>query len=418
MSNEQDTDFHMRYKLSHEPQINQSVQLVNLNTNAASGKLIPTTKKAINNLKNIIKKQTLDLNISPDSQVIFANKLPSGSVENNSILNLDDDATATDIKLNNSVINLNHQNMLKRSSFTHVKTLSINTPDHQIKIKDSSLYHTNLLDGCDINDSIIDYAVISDSNIQHSSLKGGNYVNDTITSSLTWLNRPSVIDGTKLTNSRLENWRMNMDYYHETEPAMAKDLHSIYDSHNIDKALKLSFNFPTIIGHSTLDNVQILRNERSGSTIDKSHLANTFVNEWLIADQSSVGSQDSTKPLLIGKVSLDHNKINLTKSAVSYNLDIYSSDEAQTGLSLNKNQELNDTNIKNDKHAIILNPKAKSYQVLAELTAKQSHAVNNNHYPLVDGKQLLDALTNVISDDGGRNIQIPTESTEIEGPEP
>lgn len=394
------------YHFDKTPEVGEPVHIVNDDTKEVSGDITPTTKKALTNLKDGVNKGTLDLKVSPDSQLTFASGLPSGEIINGSSLDLALTTTADRVKLDNSHMAVK-RGTIKDSTFTNVET-TMQATYKPLNVNKSNLSNVNLLDGSTIHDSIVDYAALNRTYVTDSSLKGGVYVKGEIVDSYTWTGLQSVVDDSNLSHTRLENRHTNTDYYEEHKGELPKTVDDIYEQSATD-TYGQGKQSPMMISNSSLTNVEILRDGDIGSTISDTYMENAIVKDWIIADKSSIQCMPS-KPLLVGKVYAKDNKLNFRTSAVSLNLDEYSSANAQNGLELPEGKDFNDTNIAKNADAVVMNPNSKEYKQLAKL--------DHSHYILNNGDEAFDNLSNVLGDDGGKHLAAPAvKQSQVSGPE-
>ena len=178
-----------------------------------------------------------------------------------------------------------------------------------------------------------------------------------------------------------------------------------------------------MINSSDLDNVQILSNEHVGSTISNSTLKNTFVKEWIVSDKSKLVAKRPTRPLLIGRVSLDKNDLQFTNATVCFNLDEYMSKPASEGLELPKGASYDDTNIGSYDRAIQITPNHHDVKKLTKL--------EHGHYVLNNGDDAFSNLDDILQIDGGERLAIKNtaqkqntaakskqQDNSLDGPEP
>lgn len=391
------------YHLSHDPKINESTYLVNDKTDDISGQIIPTTKKAVSNLKKAVVNDTIDLQVSPDSKVSFASSVPSGKITNNSSLDAKEQTNVQNIMLNNSKLTLVPGSQVVNSNFqdSTIHTDPNLTTDQKNIIYNSNFDHVDLFDSNQIKSSMIDYAIINKNTISNSSLKGGIYNSSTIENTNTWMATSSIVDHTQLKNDRLENRHVNNDYYQKNfkRPQTKASLT------NNDLSHRTPTEDAMVISNSVLSNVQNLQNENIGTTLKNVKMNNTFVKEWVIATDSDMRNSRPTLPLLIGKVALNNNKLIFDDNAIALNLDEYSSPEAQTGLELEAGKVYDQKSFKDLPNAVNLNPKASSLKKLTQLS--------HGHYDLNNGDQAFNNLRDVLGDDGGKHIQAAIQEPKI-----
>lgn len=397
-----------------DPEVNKPAYIIDDATDEVSGPITPTTKKALSNLKSAVNNDLLELKVGKDSELQFAGNLPSGNLTNGSKLVVNKGASVKQVKLDNSSIVCDKGQIVNstfKDSNIYYKDVEAATHDpldryeNEHYIYNSNFNHVNMFRRCSINSSIIDYAALNYVVIKDSTLKGGNYNNCAIDHVNTWLTPQSQLVSSELKNTRIENRRLSMDDYQASADQIAKSIDEMLDDDKISMS-------DTMISDAVLDNTQILSNENVGSTIASSNFKNTFVKEWITADKSKVIAKKPTKPILIGKVSLKNNELQFTDVATSFNLDEYSSEEAQNGLELPENTDYNDVTLKNnDEHIVKINNKSKSMKQLTKL--------DHGHYILNNGDDAFDNLANVLGDDGGKHLELKqTKAKTLDGPEP
>ena len=404
-----------------EPEVNKPAYLVNDDTNEISGPIIPTTKKAVNNLKKAVQNNDIDLTVSKDSELKFAGNVPTGSLINGSNLELNKGANANLVKLDHSSIICNKGQIVNstfKDSKSYFEDQSNSSPAYKPEsyIFNSNLDHVHLIEGNNINSSIIDYAVLNKSKIKDSSLKGGNYSDSIVDHGYTWLLPDSLISASKLKNTRIEDRRISLKNYEEKADKLATSIYDIYSNDQKDAPT-------TMINSSDLDNVQILSNEHVGSTISNSTLKNTFVKEWIVSDKSKLVAKRPTRPLLIGRVSLDKNDLQFTNATVCFNLDEYMSKPASEGLELPKGASYDDTNIGSYDRAIQITPNHHDVKKLTKL--------EHGHYVLNNGDDAFSNLDDILQIDGGERLAIKNtaqkqntaakskqQDNSLDGPEP
>lgn len=368
------------YHFLADPKINEAAYLINDETDQPSGAIIPTTKKALANLRRAVKTQEVDLEISPDSEVRFAGNLPTGSLKNNSTLSLAPKTGAHDVRLDNSEVSWSN-GQLSNVSFDNCDAKSSHNEGY---LYNSDLNHVKLAGKSDVKGSIIDYAKVEDANISDSLLKGGKYENAEIEHSSTWLNLASAVTNTHLHNTRVEDRNLSMKDY-------ARDLP------NVDKPTPEQEKRATVINDSDLDNIQLIQSGDTGSTLDNVHLKNAFVIEWLIAKNSSIIVHHPGRPVVAGKLIMDDNKIDVSKHPVTFNMDIYHSEDAEQGLELPKGKTYDDKALLTEPNAVPLNSNDPTLSRLAIL--------ENGHYSFGDIDNVFENAGNLVGDDGGASLR-------------
>lgn len=374
------------YHFLADPKVNEPAYLIDNETDQSSGPIVPTTKKAVANLRRAVKNQEVDLTVSPDSEVHFAGTLPTGSLENKSKLTLGDKTGAQDVKLDNSDISWSG-GRLSNVSFKDCQTKKpIAAAGESVTsgyLSDTDLNHVKLTDQNDIKNSVIDYSQLSKSKIAGSLLKGGKFEDADLKNALTWLNLDSAIYNTKLHNSRLEDRKLSMAGYAEAWP-------------NANHPTTEQEQRATVLEGCDFDNVQLVQSEDTGSTLKNVKMKNAFVNEWLIGKDSEIVAKNISRPAIVGKLIMDHNKLNFSKHPVTFNMDIWHSEAAENGLELPKDKEYNDDNITKESNAVALNSNSPQVSRLALAT--------RGHYSFGDIDDVFSNLGAVIGEDGGQSL--------------
>lgn len=399
------------YHFENEPAVDTPVHLVNDTDNSKSGAITPTTKAALTNLKRAVRDDMVDLDVSPDSELKFAGKLPTGSLQDHSKLTLLKGAYADKINLNDSEIvfangqitnsNFNHSQM----TYAKVHDVFIDPKEPTCYLNNSTFNHTALLNFNKANASIVNHAVLNKCDLNKTTINGGNYDNDIMKDTNLWLPAHSIVAHSKLTNTRLENRRLTANDF-KNEPNIKGPEPITEDSFYSNDQRTDS---DTIISNSDLNNVQLLSNDRIGTTMNWTDAKNTFIKDWIISNHAAFQSDKPAKPLLIGKVYLSDNNLNFHNTAVSLNLDEYHSKEAQAGLELPPRKDYDDKNIKTNEHAAVVNANQPAMKKLTKL--------DHGHYVLNNGDEAFTNLTDVLGDNGGKQVSASQDAT-LDGPEP
>lgn len=386
------------YRFEQDPKVNKPAYIINDETNEVSGSITPTTPKALTNLKRAVRNNRLNLAVSKDSSVRFASSVPTGSLTNGSSLTVTKGSSVSNVTLDHSSIICSHGQIVdstfKDTNYYH-KEPATYSPLHLFEtyIFKSNFDHVHLIENNYINTSDIKYAALNRAQVEHSSIKGGNFYNSKLDHDNMWLLPDSIISSSELKGTRIEDRSLTLKDYQEKANDLATSLKEMYNVEPFDIDP-----YNTMIDDSKLNNVQILSNKHTGTTLDGSTLKNTFVKEWIIADQSNLIAEKRDKPLLIGRVSLSHNDLQFRNSAVCFNLDEYSSTAAAEGLEVPKGTSYDDTNIGTYAHAIQIMSNHPDVKKLTEL--------EQGHYALNNGDEAFSNLTNILQDDGGQHLAI------------